>query len=379
MMPLTLTVISSDKSVELAWKIEIENSLQSFPQISVEAKSLSHTHGQVILIDGKMDQLEEKLAQIDRQEKAVFLVLPESDSVPDVLSDRRVDGVLVHPFRSLEIFGKIQQYQQLILWGEISRLNQSFSGLIENLTEDLKLAERLQKSCLPSRFPDIKGFKVVSRYLAGLRAGGDHFDLAESKDGSQISVLFTDSSSYGLSSAILSVLMRVAARLSVEESRSCAETVKKITEEILMALNPKDQLSLFYGIVSKKNLSLRYTHLGSGGIFHVRQGQEVKILSPQGGPISHTAKSLLFSESVIGLEPGDRLVLISDGFIEAMGGTGETQIFLEKFKNKDPLDALNELTFKIKSKIVDPEELPAQDCTAVILEVDSRVVRLTRV
>ena len=78
-----------------------------------------------------------------------------------------------------------------------------------------------------------------------MKAGGDHFDLAESKDGQQLSLLLSDSSSYGLSSAVLSTVMRVMVRLSSEESRSAVETVGRIQEEFKATLTEKDGFRFF--------------------------------------------------------------------------------------------------------------------------------------
>ena len=45
------------------------------------------------------------------------------------------------------------------MWDEVHEINASFSEMIDQLRGDLKLAERLQKSKLPLRFTDLRGFK----------------------------------------------------------------------------------------------------------------------------------------------------------------------------------------------------------------------------
>jgi serine phosphatase RsbU (regulator of sigma subunit) len=262
------------------------------------------------------------------------------------------------------------------MWDEVSRLNASFTEVIQELHEDLKLAERLQKSRLPQRFPDLKGMKVASRYAAGARSGGDHFDLAESKDGNTLSMVLTDSSSYGLSSAVLGALMRVANRLSADESRSSIETVRKIREEILATLKEKDRLSLFYGVLSRKDYRLRYLNLGTSCAFYAAAGKGFEPLRPQGAPITRASGELEVKETELSLQPGSRLVLISDGFVEALEGPDRVRELLDQLRAKEASDSLNELTFKLKASYRGEDDVPPQDCTGVVLDLDSRLIRL---
>ena len=76
------------------------------------------------------------------------------------------------------------------MWKHVMTINDSVTETLQSLHDDLQMAERLQKAKLPKRFPSIKGFQISSRYLAGMRSGGDHFDLAESKDKAKLSLVF---------------------------------------------------------------------------------------------------------------------------------------------------------------------------------------------
>ncbi|HUP56219.1 MAG TPA: hypothetical protein VM598_02125, partial [Bdellovibrionota bacterium] len=249
-MDLKATLMALDRETEAAWLSELEFAARAIPGSRLLVAAGTEATGEIVFVDARLRDLDRKLADMDRRGRAVFLVVQEASAIPAALLDGRVDDVLVHPFRALELQSKIRHYQQILMWDEVSRLNASFSEVIAELHEDLKLAERLQKGRLPTRFPDMKGFKVTSRYAAGMRSGGDHFDLAESRDGQTLSIVLSDSSSYGLSSAVLGALMRVANKLSADTARSSLDTVARIREEVLATLKEKDRLSLFYGVLS---------------------------------------------------------------------------------------------------------------------------------
>lgn len=382
-MSLTITILASQLSTELEWLRELKSAA---PEHTFEAASESGSKlGQVIFVDGSLHQLEARIDSMDRKGRAIFVLAQEETARNAELSKYwarlieagKVHDILVAPIRTLELQSKLRHYQQILMWEEVSKLNASFSGLIARLQEDLKLAERLQKTQSPTRFPEIKGFHVTHRYLAGLKSGGDYFDLAESKTGNQLSILLSDSSSYGLSSSLLSTLMRVAMKLSFDDIRSCEETVRKIHEDLLLTLNEKDKLSLFYGVVSRKDYNLRYVNLGTSCAFYAQPGQNFRMLPSQGSQVMRTDGGLPTGsfQAELPLEPKGRLALLSDGFIEVMGGSDKVIKVLNQFRESDGSAFLNELVFVLKRNFAEPDDVPAQDCTGVVLDVDSKILR----
>jgi len=378
-MTLDFTVFADDIKSEEALGVELTRALKGVHDVRPHASSHSEL-GQVIFVQPS-DKAHAYLTGLAGSEKrrgrAVFLIVPEgATQIPEELEDGLVDDVLVYPFRKLEVISKIRIYEQLLMWNEVETMNASFSELMGQLKDDFKLAERLQKSNLPARFPEVRGFKVAQRYLAGMKSGGDHFDLGDSKDGNQLSIVLTDSSSYGLSSAVLSTLMRVTMKLSVEEVRSSSETVRRIQDELKATLTEKDKLSLFYGVLSRKDYRLRYLNLGSTTAFYAPTGGSFTELKSGGEAITASTTDISVQESEVVLEPSGRLALISDGFADVIGGSDKVRALLNEFRSLDAKDALNEMVFRVKSQFVEDDDMPAQDCTGVIFDLDARLIRL---
>jgi len=349
--------------------------------VLIEAGSGSpESYGAIVLVDSENAKINEVLESIPRNGRSVFLLVSESnqDFVWDDQSENQFDDVLIYPWRRLEVESKFRFHDHLRLWHEVSDLNLSFQQLLASLDDDVHLAERLQKAKLPVRFPEFKGLHIRSRYLAGMKSGGDHFDLADSSEGSRLSILMSDSSSYGLSSGFLSTLMRMTLKLSRDESRSSLDTVKLIYDELLLTLKEKDHLSLFYGILSRKDYSLKYLHLGSSGFFHAKKGEGFELMKPQAPALSVSQNPFeTIQESTIVCEPNDRLVLLSDGYMEACGGLDETRKFLDRFRDQPQVDLLNELTFWVKKDFKEEDDMPKQDCSALVFDIDAKVLRLT--
>jgi hypothetical protein len=381
-MRLQISVLAQDLPRENFWMSELRAALHGVHDVELSAVSSGIVPGTVVFIDGASDaalaQLPSRLSTFDRKGRAVCLIISEKSPIPRALLDGEVDDVLVHPFRNIEVMAKLYLFQRILQWNEVGQVSAGFTDLMTHLREDLELATRLQKHRHPRRFPDVRGVQVASRYLAGLKPGGDHFDLAESRDGTNLSLLLSDSSSHGLSSAVLSALMTVALKLSADEVRSTRETVRRIFSEVLVALSERDHLSLFYGIINRKDWRLRFLNIGHSRIFHAARDGLFRDLGSQGEAITRSRMLGEPEEQEIQLEPSDRLVLLSDGFVEAAGGPEEARLLLDRFRGKESLDALNEFTFQVKSRLSTPDDLPAQDCTAIVLDVDAKVLRLTR-
>ncbi len=380
-MKMEMTVFSPDLIKEEDWTRQIRSALQSWVDADVKAGSKTEHLGQVVFVDGtdhlsgfahSQKMIDDIFSKHERRGRVLFLVVDEDiKDFPRPLLERKVDDVILRPFRPLELLSKIQNYEQHLLWAEVTQMNASFADILGHLQFDLELAERLQKAKVPKRLSGVKGVDVSHRYLVGTRSGGDYFDLAEAQDHSSLSMVLSNSSSYGLCNAILSVLMRVCIKVSADQLGhvgATTEVVKKMYQEILLTLAEKDFFSIFFGTLNRKDWLLRFTFLGEGSLFYAPPGQSFQYYPPLGQVISRSSHDLDWEEFQIQLQPKGRLLLFSGGATELLGGIEGISLLLENKREKQLEDILNESSFQIKSKISE-DDLPSRDCTALALEV----------
>jgi hypothetical protein len=305
----------------------------------------------------------------------VSLVL-QGEGAPEGFLSGEMDDALVLPVRLVDFLSLLRRRGLHQSLRDFSVLQDQVVRAVDRLQEDVELAERLQKGMLPRRFTDIRGFQIRNRYLAGLR-GGDWFDIAEARDGSALHFVLSDGSSSGLSSGVGAALTRVAMRVSLEGARSPLETVRALNDELQLVFTDKHRLSILYGIVGRAELSFRYLALGASRFYHAHKGDAFRELEAQGELLKKGAglpEGLKIGE--LSLSPEDRILMLSDGFIDGCGGSEGVLRILNSGKTEGD-EILNDLGWQVRKGLAD-DELPAQECSALWWEVESRVIRLAR-
>jgi hypothetical protein len=367
---------------------ELFESVRKFvPSVAAETVHVAQGDGAGIpgvtlaLVDGKwpgnLHALLEGLART-----AVYTVLVDDEkhignSVPETLSSGLVDDLLLTPIRPMELLGKLKHVEHLARVSELISANAGLKTLIEKFEEDLRTARAIQRSLIPEKFNQVQGLKVTHKYLSGLKSGGDYLDFFEFGDNTHVGFLMSDSSGYGLSSAFMSVILKLAVKLSKDEARSPAATVARIFEELEVTMKPAEQLSIIYGVLNRKTFELTYTGCGSIRFLRQRSGGagEQGILSAT--PLSRGQRFGL-SDQKLQLLPEDRVVLFSDGFAETFDSSKALDRALDKAYGDDPMGLINELTFRVKRGLETSDDMLAQDCSVMVIDVEKRAMRLAK-
>lgn len=371
---LAISVLARDLKTQMQWISELKAFQRGVGNaLGSEVHAYHDQLTDFIFVDAKKVGWQQILGDLDREGKSVVLVTEDHDFLPDPSDLKEVNDILVYPFRLAELLSKSRAH--------FSRLVQE--ELLEEVVlaqDDLKAAnevlERIVQAKTPKRFTGIKGINIMSRHLSGLKPGGDYFDVFESERKDFINILLCDSSSYGLSSALLGMMLSSAARIASDAQMNTADWIKAIYQELKVTLGEKEHLSIFFGRLNRRDFSLHYQLFGTIEAFIVEKEGECHSLEKHGRRISGVTAPSEGFEKVIHLNPKDRIVLLSDGFVNGVGGEFYLQkIFHQKLEH-EPFHLVNELTYQIKSKLIPGETFPGEDCSAIVIDVDSRVLRL---
>jgi hypothetical protein len=367
-------ILCRDASVETVWKSELKTLLRTItglpnPAVFPVREALSD----LIFVDSGKKNWQGWVRDLDRDGKSVVLVLDEAETLPAPESLSMVDDVLSLPFRPAGILSVLRHHFQKKDAASLLRESQE---VMRELNSANSILEKIVQAKTPKRFTGLKGIQVMSKHLSGLKPGGDYFDLFESDKKDFVNFLLVDSSSYGISAALLGMILSSSAKIASSSSLPSSHWVRAIFEEISLTLGDSGHFSVFFGRMNRRDFSLHYQMYGSVEAFLVNRDGVSQKLGKHGLAISNQSKPVSEEESVIHLHPKDRLVLLSDGFVGGAGGEHRlTRLFSDQ-SNNDPFSLVNELTFQIKSKLNPGETFPGEDCTAIVIDIESRVLRL---
>lgn len=199
-------------------------------------------------------------------------------------------------------------------------------GLLEDLAlwvqnelvidEELERAAEVQQGLLPRRELDLPGYEVAARVKSSWLVGGDFFDWFSTAGGGVICV--ADVMGKGMGGAILMATVRAVLRGAAGQA-SLADGVSFASSALADDLESTNSFfTLFIGRAQPNSNKLSYVDAGHGLAFVARQDGSVERLTHRGLPVGMLPDSQ-WSEAEVDLEPGDALVVCSDGVIDVDG------------------------------------------------------------
>jgi hypothetical protein len=200
----------------------------------------------------------------------------------------------------------------------------------ERVKAEIDAANRIQAALLPLDTPSLAGASVASHYRAATEIGGDYFDFLPQPTG-EIGIAFGDVSGHGLTSGIVMAMAKAALLVQVDYDAS-PRAVLSVLNEIVIKTAPKRILmTFFFGLLDPRSQTLRFSSAGHLDPYVFRAATtRIEALSSWGFPLGVRRREA-FREHSVEFAAGDRLILYSDGLIEAVDDDGEPYGF-ERFE-----------------------------------------------
>ncbi len=187
------------------------------------------------------------------------------------------------------------------------------------IQKELELARRIQLSLLPGDFPDSAAFQVAARYVPMTSVAGDLYDFLVA-DGKQVGLLIADVSGHGVPAALIASMVKMAA---ISQRSNAAHPAQLLTgmNQALCGNTQGQYVTAAYVHLNAQSGELRYAAAGHPSMLLLRNGSVTEVA--ENGLLLAAIKSVLYTDRTIALEPGDRLLLYTDGILEARNASGE--------------------------------------------------------
>ena len=213
--------------------------------------------------------------------------------------------------------------------GDLQRSFNEMAGNLETLVDtaaqkevlekELALARKLQESLLPSNLPAGGGVEFATLFEPSAAIGGDYFDVLRISE-HELAVVIADVSGHGLSSGLRMAMLKAALLILIEETREPEEILRRLDSVVRSNRESRFFVTATLGMIDLETGILRLTNAGHPPTYRVRGAEVEEVLLPSSA-LGGLGRN--YGKATLTLQPGDVVVWLSDGLIEATNAADE--------------------------------------------------------
>ena len=184
-------------------------------------------------------------------------------------------------------------------------------------------AQRIQEFILPHRAPQVPGFDIAGKVLPAEFAGGDYFDFLMLPDGA-MGIVVGDVSGHDVSAALIMASASAHLRSFAEDHDDVQEILFHTNAILSRETDDARFVTLFFLRLDPHTRQIRYVNAGHPSAYVLSHSGDVKqVLQSNSFPLSVLPDAEYPLSDVLELAPGDIVLLITDGILEARSPTRE--------------------------------------------------------
>jgi serine phosphatase RsbU (regulator of sigma subunit) len=201
-----------------------------------------------------------------------------------------------------------------------------------SIEHDLAVARDIQKGLMPSTTPNIPGFDIAGMARPAQHAGGDYYDWQPLPDG-RLAVALADVTGHGIGPALVMAVCRAYARASARSAPDPPSLLSQISRLVYDDLSSTGRFITMVIAVVSPDGRIELVSAGHGPTLLYRAApRSVEWFGGSGFPLGIDATEEYTPHTALRLEPGDVLLLLTDGFMEWMRASDRQQFGLERLK-----------------------------------------------
>jgi sigma-B regulation protein RsbU (phosphoserine phosphatase) len=282
---------------------------------------------------------------------------------------RRRDGTLVDVWiMGAPIIDGGKQMGIYAIYRDITERKRSEEARIRS-EEEARTARNIQINFLPKSNPVVQGYEIEGRSVPALNVGGDYYDFIR-LDEHRLAIGLGDVSGHGLAASLVMANVQATIRSQAffdPDPKRCLERANKLLFE---STDARTFISLFYGVLDTRNNTMLYANAGQDLPILFSTNRTSLLLESRGMALG-LRKEMEYEEKEVAFHTGDRLLLYTDGIVEAMNSRreefGETR--LRKIVESASVVSAHDLLDKILRAVNLHAGVPEQndDMTLVIV------------
>src|SRR5918993_1133517 len=183
----------------------------------------------------------------------------------------------------------------------------------ERIEQELRVARMIQHTLLPKSLPELEEHQIAVYYQPAREVGGDFYDFLRLPDG-RLGLIVGDVSGKGVPAAIVMAITRTLLRAAYHLG-SPGEILKQVNDNLFPDIPPNMFVTCLAALLDSRTGRLQYANAGHD-LPYVRHSAGVSELRATGMPLG-LMPDMSYEEKEITLQPGESILLYSDGLVEA--------------------------------------------------------------
>lgn len=197
------------------------------------------------------------------------------------------------------------------------------------INRELEMARQIQLSILPRETPHLQGLEIEARYIPMSAVAGDFYDFLIT-DETHVGILIADVSGHGLPSALIASMLQTAFAAQTPNASDPAQVLSGLNSALCGKFR-YEFVTAAYLFVDMGNRTVKYAGAAHPPVVLWKPKAGHSSECEENGVMLGVFSDATYSATTLSLEEGDRIVLITDGIVEARNSEG-AEFGLERLK-----------------------------------------------
>jgi sigma-B regulation protein RsbU (phosphoserine phosphatase) len=281
-----------------------------------------------------------------------------SEMVAPIISNTEVIGVFDLESDELNSYSEDDLEVLMLLASQVAIIIEKVmlhEQLIEKkrLEGQLEVARQVQLALLPPTDPQLEGYDISAYNFPTEEVSGDYYDWVKIYD-DQIGLVIADVSGKGVPAALLMAFLRASLRAATHIGYSPHISMAKVNYLLWESIERNQFVTAFYGVLDVTNKTLAYTNAGHNPPILLDKEGNFTFIERGSVPLG-MFRDTRYHEYYLTTNPGELLVLYTDGVTEAQNPQGEEfgrERLAEAVKKYRHLDA-RQLITTVHKEVID--------------------------
>src|SRR4051794_39811824 len=198
--------------------------------------------------------------------------------------------------------------------GQLVREQEAEAVTRQRFEQELEVARLIQQNFLPKELPELPGWRIAAHYRPAREVGGDFYDVIPFPDG-RVGFVVGDVTDKGVPAALVMSATRSVLRASAQRIIEPGAVLARVNDHLCPDMPAKMFVTCLYGVLDPNSGHLRFANAGHD-LPYVKTADGIVELRARGMPLG-LMPGMSYEEKEATLQPGDSVLLHSDGVLEA--------------------------------------------------------------